>query len=79
MSKSSPRKGASWLVDQITAAFEASGGGPALPQPHLSRPDLDGLVSQALEEELDRLEEEEEKSKAYGPTDVFGGTVGSGS
>ena len=61
MSKSSPRKGASWLVDQIIAAFEASGGEPAQPQPHLGRPDLDDLVSQALEEELDRLEEEEEE------------------
>jgi hypothetical protein len=60
MSNSSPRKGASWLVDQITAAFEASGGGPQS-QPNLSRPDLDDLVSQALEEELDRLEEEEEE------------------
>jgi hypothetical protein len=59
MSNSSPRKGASWLVDQITAAFEASGGGPAQPQ-HLGRPDLDDLVSRALEEELDRLEEDEE-------------------
>jgi hypothetical protein len=56
-----PRKGARWLVDQITAAFEASGGGPAPPRTDVGRRDLDDLVARALEEELLRLEEEDEE------------------
>lgn len=61
MPKSPPRKGASWLVHQITAAFEASGGGPSPAGQVLSRQDLDDLVSQTLEEELERLETDEEE------------------
>jgi hypothetical protein len=55
------RKGARWLVDQITAAFEASGGGPAPPSANVRRRDLDDLVARALEEELLRLEEDDER------------------
>lgn len=53
-------KGARWIVDQIAAAFESSGGRPASSVQPRSRPDVDDLVGQALDEELDRLDDEGE-------------------
>ncbi len=53
-----PRKGPRWIVDQIAAAFESSRGGLAPDQRRLSRVEVDERIDQALEEELERLEEE---------------------
>lgn len=60
--QSSPprRKGARWIVDQIAAAFDSSGGGAAPAERLLSRPDVDDLVGRTLEKELERLELEKE-------------------
>jgi hypothetical protein len=53
-----------WIVDQIAAAFAASRGGPPSAGRRLtSGPEVDGLVSRALEEELARVEKGEKDVK----------------
>lgn len=54
-------KGPRWIVDQIAAALEASTGGPAPAGQRLSRPEVDDLVSEALEEALERVGKEDLK------------------
>jgi hypothetical protein len=56
-----PSKGPRWIVDQIAAAFESSRGA-APGGARLSRPDVNGLVAELLEEELERLAGEKEPS-----------------
>lgn len=53
-------KGPRWIADQIAAAFEATRGEPAPAGRRLSRPEVDDLVSEALEEELARVGEEKD-------------------
>jgi len=57
-----PHKGARWIADQIAAAFKASRGGLAPPEERLSRDEVEDLVSRALEEAVERVEEREEPS-----------------
>lgn len=54
------RKGARWIVDQIAVAFESSGAGQAPDAQRLIRLDFDDLIGRTLDEELERLETEEE-------------------
>ncbi|HJX30023.1 MAG TPA: hypothetical protein VJ885_19135 [Thermoanaerobaculia bacterium] len=57
-----PGKGISWLVDHIVASVQANGNPPAsrLSSPRLTREEIDALVAKKLDEELERLEREEE-------------------
>lgn len=57
-----PAKGINWLVDHIVASVQAHGD-PPVPRPagpRLSREEIDALVAKKLDEELERLEREEE-------------------
>jgi len=58
-----PHKGPRWILDQIAAAFEASRGGPPSAGQPLSRGEVNELVTEALEEELERLEGTDEDTK----------------
>lgn len=55
-------KGISWLVDHIVASIQEHGDPPVsrLNSPRLSREEIDALVAKKLDEELERLEREEE-------------------
>ena len=55
-------KGITWLVDHIVADLQANGGTPAsrLAGPRLTREEIDALVAKKLDEELERLEREQE-------------------
>lgn len=55
-------KGISWLVDHIVASIQANGGTPASrqPGPRLTREEIDALVAKKLDEELERMEREQE-------------------
>lgn len=57
-----PGKGISWLVDHIVSSIQANGGAPAsrLTGPRLTRDEIDALVAKKLDEELERLEQEQD-------------------
>jgi hypothetical protein len=56
---SPPRKGPRWLAERIAGSADAPAGGETPARQRLSRSEIDDLVSRTLEEELERLEEEE--------------------
>lgn len=55
-------KGISWLVDHIVSSLQVSGGAPAsrLTGPRLTHEEIDALVAKKLDEELERLEREQD-------------------
>lgn len=56
------RKGSRWLADRIAGGLDPSADGGSLAGRHLSREEIDDLISRTLDEELERLEREEEGS-----------------